>query len=79
VILFIDSLSEDILRGFANHGNQIPTSILAISDNAGTRRHGTHLPTLADRLRGVGQSLIRTKPIAAPHHFVEVWLEKKRI
>jgi hypothetical protein len=53
VIALIDSLSEDILRGFIDNRYQVTTRILAIGNDAGTGWNGTNLPTLTNRcIRG---------------------------
>jgi hypothetical protein len=79
VIVLVDSLSEDILRGFIDNRYQVTSSILAIGYNAGTGWYGTNLPTLTNRRIRARQFLIMTETVASPHYLVQVRLKEKWI
>ena len=79
MVCLINLFAQDGLRLFVDHRHQIPSLPSAIADDARTRGHSTHLPTLPNRFIGRRQSLIRPELSSTPHHRMQVRFKQQRI
>ena len=75
MVLGVDGLAQDGIRGLGHDRDQVATHKGAIADDAGTRGYCTDLPTLANGLVGRCQALVGAKLRSTPDHGVEIGVE----
>ena len=75
VVLGVDGLAQNGIRGLGHDRDQVATCEGTIADDAGTGGYGTDLPALANGVIGRSQALVGAKLVATPDNGVEIGVE----